>query len=138
MAHIWAVRRGNKRDLYPRPVWCGRVGGCGGNTHDFGEHATEGGNKRDFGKYATKSGNKRDFGVTQTDVTLTRRPNGLDQTAVTKLPIKKKRSPPLTELCESQALRNRHFCNSDTTISGSRKGDSSMPSHFDSFRQFSF
>ena len=35
---------------------------CGGNTRDFGEHATKGGNKRDFGKYATKGGKKRDFG----------------------------------------------------------------------------
>ena len=41
---------GNKRDLYPRPVWCGGVSVCGGNTRDFGEHATKTGNKRDFGK----------------------------------------------------------------------------------------
>ena len=63
--HIWAIRRGNKRDLYPRPVWCGRVGGCGGNTvfntRDFGEHATEGGNKRDFGNHATKVGTLKEF-----------------------------------------------------------------------------
>ena len=52
---------GNKRDLYPRPVWCGRVGGCGGNTRDFGEHATKGGNKRDFGKHATKVGTLKEF-----------------------------------------------------------------------------
>ena len=68
MGHIWAVygpymghTAGEKRDLYPRPVWCGRVGGCGGNTRDFGEHATKGGNKRDFGKHATKVGTLKEF-----------------------------------------------------------------------------
>ena len=42
-------------------MWCGRVGGCGGNTRDFGEHATKGGNKRDFGKHATKVGTLKEF-----------------------------------------------------------------------------
>ena len=58
MGRIWPIYGPY---MGPRPVWCGRVGGCGGNTRDFGEHATKGGNKRDFGKHATKVGTLKEF-----------------------------------------------------------------------------